>query len=123
MAYTGAGIKYVRKAQMMARQGMDPSQAYGNSAIGAPPAITKKQKSNLAMASGAMGKGSSRTIAIQWTVGADALPDVSNPMSVIYAWPRFADTADVPAAALTKAWRACYADIQDTVKYDPQHVW
>ena len=76
---------------MMARQGVDPSQVYGNSAIGASPAITSKQKSNLAMASGAMGKGASRTIAIQWTFGADALPDVTNPMSVIHAWLRFVD--------------------------------
>ena len=34
LASTGAGVKYVRKAQMMARQGMDPSQVYGASAIG-----------------------------------------------------------------------------------------
>ena len=70
-----------------------------------------------------MGKGSSRTIAIQWTSGADALPDVTNPMPVIYAWLRFADTADIPDAALTKAWHASYADIQDTIKHDPPHVW
>lgn len=88
VASTGAGIQYVRETQMMARQGIDPSQVYGNSAIGASPAITSKQKSNLAMASGAMGNGSSRTIASHWTFGADALPDVNNPMSVIQAWLR-----------------------------------
>ena len=108
---------------MMTKQGMDPSQVYGNSAIGASPAITYKQKSNLATASGAMGQGASRTIAIQWTFGADALPDVNNPMSVIHAWLRFADSGEVSKAAPTKAWRACYADIQLAVKQDPDHVW
>ena len=46
---------------MTARQSMNLSQVYGNSAIGTSPAVNKKQKTNLAVATGVMGKGSSRT--------------------------------------------------------------
>ena len=80
---------------MTARQSMDPSQAYGDSANGATPAITSKQQFNLATASGAMGKGTSRAIAIQWTFGPDALPDINNPLSVMHAWLRFVDSNEI----------------------------
>ena len=108
---------------MMARQSMRPSQAYGNSAIGASPAITSKQKSNLATASGAMGKGSSRTLAIQWTFGPDAQPDINNPLTVMDAWLRFVDSGEISHRALTKAWHLCYADLQHVVATGPLHVW
>ena len=72
MVSSGAGIQYVRKAQMLARQSLQPAQTYGNSAIGASPSITSRQKSNMANASGVMCKGTSRTLAIQWTFGPDA---------------------------------------------------
>ena len=55
MATSGLGLKYVKKAQMTARQSLNLSQIYGNSAIGASPSITKKQKSNMAVATGVMG--------------------------------------------------------------------
>ena len=130
MATSGAGVKYVKQAQMMARQSMHPSQAYGNSAIGASPSITSKQKSNLATASGIMGKGSSRTLTIQWTFGPDAQPDINNPMEVIEAWLRFVDSEEIPHRALTKAWRLCYADIHHSatgmarshVCHDSNHI-
>ena len=108
---------------MMARQRMRLSQAYGNSATGASPAITSKQKSNLAIASGAMGKGSSRTLAIQWTFGPDAQPDINNPLTVMDAWLRFVDSGEISHRALTKAWDLCYTDMQRVVNTDPLHVW
>ena len=61
MASSGVGVKYVRKAQATARQSMNLSHVYGDSAIGASPAIHNKQKSNLSVATGIMDKGSSRT--------------------------------------------------------------
>lgn len=54
----GAGLAYVRKAQVMARQGLDKSHAYGASAIGASPSSTSLQKSNLAVATGVLHRGS-----------------------------------------------------------------
>ena len=47
VAATGAGIKYVRKAQMMARQGMNHSQVYGSSAIGATPQLPRSRNRTL----------------------------------------------------------------------------
>ena len=64
MAASGVGINYITKAQATARQSMNLSQTYGNSVIGASPSIHHQQKSNLAVATGIMGKGSSRTLAI-----------------------------------------------------------
>ena len=98
---------------------MHPSQAYGNSAIGASPAITPKQTSHLATASGAMGKGPSRTLAIQWTFGPDAQPDINNTIAVMEAWLRVADSGEISHRALTKAWHLCYANLQHVVATDP----
>ena len=64
MASSGVGVEYVGKAQATARQAMNTSQIYGNSVIGASPSIHNQQKPNLAVATGVMGKGSPRTLAI-----------------------------------------------------------
>ena len=70
-----------------------------------------------------MGKGSSRTLAIQWTFWPDAQPDINNPLSVMQAWLRFADSGEIPHRALTKAWHLCCADLQCVCENDPLHVW
>ena len=99
---------------------MDKSQVYGVSAVGADPKTTSIQKSNLATASGALHKGSLRTLAIEWMYGPDAQPDTRNPLLAIRAWLRFLDTADVSAAAIKKAWCKRYSDIQAShVAEDP----
>ena len=104
MATSGVAPKYVRKAQNTARQALSPAQIYGNSAIGAAPRTHNKQKSNLAAATGVMGKGSSRTLAIEWTFGSDAQPDINNPLLVLKAWFRFLDSEQLSQIAITKAW-------------------
>ena len=52
----GADAKQPKKAAVLSRQGMDKSQVYGVSAVGADPKTTSVQKSNLATASGALHK-------------------------------------------------------------------
>ena len=120
---TGAWASYVRKAQGLARQGMDTSHAYGTSAVGASPTTTSVQKSKLPTATGVLHKGSSRTLAIEWIYGPDGQPEVRNPQLVIRAWLRFYDEAEVPVAAPEKAWPLRYAEITGQIERGPSHVW
>ena len=66
-----------------------------------------------------MGKGSSRTLAIEWTFGAAGQPDLNNPLMVIRAWLRFYDSGELSVAATRKAWRRCYANLQQTISVTP----
>ena len=68
----GADAKQIKKAAGLSKQGMDKSQVYGISAVGADPKTTSAQKSNMATASGVIHKGSSRKLAIEWVYGTDA---------------------------------------------------
>ena len=102
---------------------MNLSQVYGNSAIGTSPAVNKKQKTNLAVAIGVMGKGSSRTLSIEWACGSDAQPDINNPIMVIEAWLRFVDSGQLSPNALRKAWHRCYRDTQRVVDQAPETAW
>ena len=77
----------------------------------------------MANASGAMGKGTSRTLANEWTFGGDAHPDITKPMSVITAWLRFVDAGEVSIGALTQTWQLCYANTEEVVRTDPTHAW
>ena len=65
LRHIGAEAKYIKKAAGLSKQGMEKSQVYGVSAVGADPKITSVQKSNLATAPGALHKGSSGTLAIE----------------------------------------------------------
>ena len=50
----GADDKQIRKAAGVSRHGLDKSQVYGVSAVGADPKTTTIQKRNLATASGTL---------------------------------------------------------------------
>ena len=57
-----------RSAATLGRTGADPAQVYGVSAVGADQKIIKKQKQNLAIATGCgLRNGASATIPIKWT--------------------------------------------------------
>ena len=62
-----------------------------------------------------MGKGSSRTLAIEWTFGSDAQPDINNPLLVLKAWFRFLDSEQLSQVAITKAWHKGYHDIHQSI--------
>ena len=64
-----ADAKQIKKAAGLSRQGMDKSQVYGVSAVGADPETTSIAESNLATASGALHNCASRTVAIEWIYG------------------------------------------------------
>ena len=119
----GAEAKRIKKAAGLSKQGMDKSQVYGVSAVGADPKTSSMQKSNLATASGALHKGSSRTLAIAWIYGSDAHPDTRNPLLALRAWLRFLGTADVSAAAIQKAWCKRYSDIQASYVAEDPRIW
>lgn len=102
---------------------MDKSQVYGVLAVGADPKTTAAQKSNLAIASGALHKASSRTLAIEWIYGSDAQPEIRNPLLALGAWLSFVDTADIPAASIEKAWCKRYSDIKDRTATEATHIW
>ena len=70
-----------------------------------------------------MCKGSSRTIAIEWTYGPDSVPSVNNPMAVLQAWLRFVDKEPIPVEPLKKAWRSSYAEMQAKIISEPTKVW
>ena len=70
-----------------------------------------------------MGKGSSRTLSIEWTFGSDAQPDINNPIMVIEAWLRFVDSGQLSPNALRKAWHRCYRDTQRVVDQAPETAW
>ena len=74
--------------------------AHGTPAIGASPATTSLQKSNLAVATGVLHRGSSRTLAIEWVYGPEGQPDIRNSILILRAWLRFFDESDVPITAL-----------------------
>ena len=120
---TGAGASYVRKAHGLARQGLDKPHAYGASAVGASPSTTSLQKSNLAVAAVVLHRGSSRTLAIEWIYVPEGQPEVGNPVLILRAWLRFYDEADVPIAALEKAWALRYVEITGQIDRGPTHVW
>ena len=43
-------------------------------------------------------------MAIEWIYGPEGEPEVRNPVLILRAWLRCYDEADVPVAALEKAW-------------------
>ena len=70
-----------------------------------------------------MGKGTSRTMAIEWTFGAEAHPDINNPIMVIEAWLRFLDSGQIGTRAIDKAWRRCYHETLQVVNDTPKKAW
>ena len=58
----GATHQQIKKAATLSRVGMDTSQVYGSSAVGVDPKTTSIQKSNLAVATGTLYRGASRTL-------------------------------------------------------------
>ena len=61
----------------MGKTGVMPTSTYGSSAVGADEGDIKRQKRNLAIASGkVLNAGTSNTPAIELTYGSDAQPDI-----------------------------------------------
>ena len=102
---------------------MDKSQVYGSSAVGVDPKTTSIQKSNLAVATGTLYQGVSRTLAIEWMYGPEAQPDTRNPLLAFRTWLRFLDTADVSVAAIEKAWCRRYASLQASYTANDPNIW
>ena len=119
----GAADKQLRRAATLSKTGMDKSQVYGSSAVGVGPKTTSIQKSNLAVATGTLYQGVSRTLAIVWMYGPEAQPDTRNPLLALRAWLRFLDTADVSVAAIEKAWCRRYASLQARFNADDPNIW
>ena len=108
---------------MCSKIGMDKSQVYGSSAVGVDPKTTSLQKSNLAVPTGTLYQGVSRTLAIEWMYGPDAQPDTRNPLLAFRAWLRFLDTADISVSAIEKAWCKRYASLQAMFNVEDPHIW
>ena len=96
-----------RRAKVLGPTGVEPSQSYGGTAVGADESIIKKQKQNLAAASGrGLRKGASATIAIEWTWGKTAQPDVRAHVGHIEAWLRYYDEhKDENLDRIRRAWK------------------
>ena len=103
----------------LSRVGRDKSQVYGSSAVGVDPKTTSIQKSNLAVATGTLYQGVSRTLAIEWMYGPEAQPGTRNPLLAFRAWFRFLDTADIFVAVIEKAWCRRYASLQASYSTRP----
>ena len=90
----------------MGKSGVAPAGTYGNTAIGASKTELKKQKQNMAAASGkGLRKGASATIAIEMTYGREAQPDIIAHMGHIETWLRYYDTHAMKATYLvSNAW-------------------
>jgi hypothetical protein len=103
-------IKHNHRAKVLGTTGVDPSQVYGGTAVGVDEAIIKKQKQNMAAASGkGLRKGASATIAIEWAWGQKAQPDVRAHMGHIEAWLRFYDEhKGEDMERIRKAWKVAY---------------
>lgn len=119
---TGAGFVYVRRAQLLAGQGMDKPHGFGASVIGVSPSITSQQKSNVAAATGVMHGGSFRTLAIEWVYGPEGQPEARNPILVIRACMRFIGDTDIPAVALEKGRAMRYSEQMDHKSRGPDHI-
>ena len=75
--------------------------------MGADESNIKKQKRNLAVATGkGFAEGTSSTIAIAWTYGRDAQPDIRTHMDHIEAWLRYYDKyrSTEKESAMQEAW-------------------
>ena len=85
---------------------MDPAQAYGNTAVGADTADIKRQKKNMAAASGkGLRKEASATISIEWTHGPKAQPEIRAHMGHMEAWLRYADRhGEAKKEQIHRAW-------------------
>ena len=91
--------------------------------MGVDPKTTSIQKSNVAVATGTLYQGVSRTLAIELMYGPDAQPDTRNPLLAFRAWLRFLDTAEVSMTAIEKAWCKPYASLQAKVNAEDPHIW
>ena len=90
---------------------------------GVDPETTSIRKSNLAVATGTLYQGVSRTLAIEWVYGPEAQPDTRNPLLALRAWLRFLDTGDISYAAIEKAWCNGYASLQAKLNAGDPLIW
>ena len=81
--------KIDRRTKMMGIIAVKPVHGYGASAVGVGESNIKSQKRNLAVATGkGLTKGTSSTIAIAWTYGKEAQPDIRAHMDHVEVWLR-----------------------------------
>ena len=96
------------RAARLGRTGVDPAQVYGVSAAGVDRKIITKQKQNLAIATGRrLRKGAAATIAVAWSYGTEAQPDIRAHMSHIDAWLIYWDANKVDKGErIGRAWKS-----------------
>ena len=110
--------KFNPKAKVLGPTGVDPAQVYGGTAVGVDETIIKKQKQNMAAASGkGLRKGASATLAIEWAWGQKAQPDIRAHMGHIEAWLRyFGKYREAKGDRIERVWRRTYNRTVDAGK-------
>ena len=77
------------RCKEMGITGVMPTRMYGSSVVGVDHANIRRQKSNLAVASGkGLSAGTSNTLAIEMVYGSEAQPDIRAHMEHVEAWLR-----------------------------------
>ena len=108
------------RCKTMGRTGVMPTTTYGSSAVGADEKNIKRQKRNLAVATGkGLSVGASNTLAIELTYGNEAQPDIRAHMSHIEAWLRYYDkyrTCESKRILMEAAWCKALAKIEEKNK-------
>ena len=112
--------KHNSRAKVPGPTGVETAQVYGGTAVGVDEAIIKKQKQNMAAASGkGLRKGASATIAIEWAWGQKAQPDVRAHMGHIEAWLRYFDEhKGEDIERIKQAWKTAYNRAAEASKQD-----
>ena len=97
-----------------------PTSTYGSNAVGADEGNIKRQKRNLAVATGkGLSAGTSNTLAIEMTYGSDTQPDIRVYMSHVEAWLRYYDKyrgSESKKQLMEAAWCKALARIEKKKK-------
>ena len=98
------------KTKVLGVTGVMPAQVYGGTAVGVDESIIKRQKQNMAAASGkGLRKGASATIAIEWAWGQKAQPDIRAHLGHIEAWLKYYDDhKEDEMPRIRRAWKVAY---------------
>ena len=80
------------RCKTLGKTGVMPTSMYGSSAVGADKGNIKRQKRNLAVATGkGLSAGTSNTFAIEMAYGSEAQPDIRAHIDHVEAWLKYYD--------------------------------